>query len=63
MPYELLKNVADVYKVNHTGQGKRFSTDVNISQVVTGLLPEQCLNNIVIMREQHCWTNNNIVHQ
>ena len=29
-----------------------------ISQVVSGLLPEQCLNNIVIMREQHCWTNN-----
>ena len=20
----------------------------------TGLLPEQCLNNVVIMREQHC---------
>ena len=24
---------------------------------VTGWLPEQCFNNIVIMREQHCWTN------
>ena len=32
---------------------------VKISQVVTGLLPEQCLNNIVIMCEQHiCWTYN-----
>ena len=37
------------------------STHVKISQVVPGLLPEQCLNNIIIMREQHCWTNN-IVH-
>ena len=32
------------------------------SKVVTRLLPEKCMNNIVIMREQHCWTNN-IVEQ
>lgn len=25
---------------------------------LTRLLPEQCLDNIVIIREQHCWTNN-----
>ena len=37
-------------------------THVNISQVVTGLLPEQYLNNVVIMREQHCWTNNIVQH-
>ena len=32
-----------------------------ITQVVTALLVEQCLNNTVIMAEQCCWTNN-VVH-
>ena len=34
------------------------NTPVKISQLLTGPLPEQCLNKIVIMPEQHCWTNN-----
>ena len=41
---------------------KALSTHVKISQVVAGLLPEQRLNNIVIMREQRCWTNNIVQH-
>ena len=28
-------------------------------KLLQGLLPEQCLNTIVVMREKHCWTNNN----
>ena len=33
---------------------------IKISQIVTGLLPQECLNNTLLLclPEQHCWTNN-----
>ena len=35
-----------------------WTTHAKISQAVPGLLPEKYLNNIVVIREQHCWSNN-----
>ena len=54
----------DIFSVVFFSNKSARSTHIQISQVVlTGLSPEQCLNNInVIMREQHCWTNNVVEH-
>ena len=60
--------VVDIFSVVFFSNKSALSTHIQISQVVlTGLSPEQCFDNInVIMRQQHCWTNNaveNIVEQ
>ena len=45
------------YLQNDDEEQKLQKSKFKISQGVTSLLPKQCLNNIFIMREEHCWTN------